>query len=168
MKSANWKYFAELTGIAAIAASLIFVGLQMRQTQELAYAQASVDLMANHIAKASLKAEYADVWAKGNSGDQLSGRETYIYRELIALEDTSAFLEYSTYGRLGSYGNEISAIDFATLLHRNSGARREWDRRQAEFRKYREPLLSVQMRGHRWVDEVVRYLDELDTRYSDQ
>ncbi len=168
MNSANWKYLAELIGIAAIVASLMFVGLQMRQTQELAYAQASVDLMANHIATAGLKAEHADVWAKGSIGDQLSDRDTYIYRELIALEDSSAFLEYSTYGRLGGYGKEIIAIDFATLLHRNPGARREWDIRQADFRKYRDPLLSVQMRGHQWVDEVVRHLDELDTRYSGQ
>jgi len=30
----NWKVIAEFTGIAAIVASLVFVGLQMRQTNE--------------------------------------------------------------------------------------------------------------------------------------
>lgn len=38
MKSTSWKDIAELLGIAAIVASLIFVGLQMRQTQEIAQA----------------------------------------------------------------------------------------------------------------------------------
>ena len=33
MKQTNWKDIAELIGIAAIVASLIFVGLELRQTQ---------------------------------------------------------------------------------------------------------------------------------------
>ena len=39
MKNTNWKDFAELIGIAAIVASLIFVGLQMKQAHEIALAE---------------------------------------------------------------------------------------------------------------------------------
>ena len=38
MKSTNWKDNAELIGIAAIVASLIFVGLQMKQSHDIALA----------------------------------------------------------------------------------------------------------------------------------
>ena len=38
LKSKNWKNTAELVGIAAIVASLIFVGLQLKQSQEIALA----------------------------------------------------------------------------------------------------------------------------------
>ena len=38
MKKADWKDTAELVGIAAIVASLVFVGLQMRQSQVIAIA----------------------------------------------------------------------------------------------------------------------------------
>ena len=38
MKQTNWKDIAELVGITAIVASLIFVGLQMKQSQEIALA----------------------------------------------------------------------------------------------------------------------------------
>jgi hypothetical protein len=38
MKSEDWKNFAELIGITAIVASLIFVGLQLKQSQEIAIA----------------------------------------------------------------------------------------------------------------------------------
>lgn len=38
MKNTDWKGIAEIIGIAAIVASLIFVGLQMRQAQEIAVA----------------------------------------------------------------------------------------------------------------------------------
>ena len=36
MTTWNWKEIAELTGIAAVVAGLIFVGLQLRQSQEIA------------------------------------------------------------------------------------------------------------------------------------
>lgn len=39
MKAEDWKSVAELVGIAAIVASLVFVGLQMRQSQDIAIAQ---------------------------------------------------------------------------------------------------------------------------------
>ena len=38
MKSTDWKSIGELSGIAAIAASLMFVGLQMLQTHEIVLA----------------------------------------------------------------------------------------------------------------------------------
>ena len=38
MRSVNWKDIAEFVGIAAIVASLIFVGLQMKQSHEIALA----------------------------------------------------------------------------------------------------------------------------------
>jgi hypothetical protein len=38
LASTTWKEIAELLGIAAIVASLIFVGLQMKQSQEIAIA----------------------------------------------------------------------------------------------------------------------------------
>ena len=40
MKAASWKEIAELVGMAAIVASLVFVGLEMRQTRKLAMAAA--------------------------------------------------------------------------------------------------------------------------------
>jgi len=38
MKQTNWKEFAELLGIAAIFGSLVFVGLELRQSQQIAIA----------------------------------------------------------------------------------------------------------------------------------
>jgi hypothetical protein len=40
MRSADWKDIAELVGIAAIIASLVFVGLQMKQTHQIALSSA--------------------------------------------------------------------------------------------------------------------------------
>ena len=38
MRTTNWKDIAELMGITAIVASLLFVGLQLKQSQEIAIA----------------------------------------------------------------------------------------------------------------------------------
>ena len=38
MRQLNWKHIAELIGISAIVASLIFVGLQLNQSQVIAVA----------------------------------------------------------------------------------------------------------------------------------
>ena len=38
MNSTNWKDIAELVGISAIVASLVFVGLELRQSHEIAIA----------------------------------------------------------------------------------------------------------------------------------
>lgn len=39
MKKDSWKHLAELVGIVAIVASLLFVGLQLKQSQDIAIAE---------------------------------------------------------------------------------------------------------------------------------
>ena len=38
MKKSNWKDIAEMVGLASIVASLLFVGMQMKQSQQIAIA----------------------------------------------------------------------------------------------------------------------------------
>jgi hypothetical protein len=49
IKKSDWKDIAELIGIAAIVASLLFVGLQMKQSQEIAIAAQYHDRADNQI-----------------------------------------------------------------------------------------------------------------------
>lgn len=53
MKSADWKNVAEFVGISAIVASLIFVGLELRQTREIAISEAYQMRAATEVAHAS-------------------------------------------------------------------------------------------------------------------
>ena len=62
MKSNNWKDIAELVGISAIVASLVFVGMQMEQSQQLAFADSALAMSANRIEEGSLQADHIDVW----------------------------------------------------------------------------------------------------------
>lgn len=66
MKQTDWKDIAELIGIAAIVASLVFVGLQMQQDRVHARAELGADSFSN-LASLSLQMtsdEFAPVFAK--------------------------------------------------------------------------------------------------------
>ena len=72
MKSPNWKDLIEIVGITAIVASLIFVGLQMRQDQQIAVAQAYIDASAVVTDLNQYLEINKEVWIKGLDGAELS------------------------------------------------------------------------------------------------
>ena len=53
---------AELVGIAAVVASLIFVGLQMKQASDIAQNEVSLGVFATSIEIISEMSQYADIW----------------------------------------------------------------------------------------------------------
>ena len=58
MRKTNWKDFAELIGIASIVASLIFVGLQMQQAEDIALAELNASSISDNVDLASLINEH--------------------------------------------------------------------------------------------------------------
>ena len=80
MKISNWKETAELIGIAAIVASLIFVGLQMRQAAEIARAELVSGNLASEIEASAVYIENADIWRRGNAGEDLDANESVIFQ----------------------------------------------------------------------------------------
>ena len=88
MKSTNWKGIAELIGIGAIVASLIFVGMEMRQTRMLAVAAAyqsradteiAIELaVLQHEGLSLLREKYATGQPNTEADNRLFGRELQI------------------------------------------------------------------------------------------
>ncbi len=83
MKFADWKDSAELIGIVAIVASLVFVGLQLRQSHDIALAtqyQARAEATQN-VYLASIEADYlVPVPALRNGiGDKFSARDINVF-----------------------------------------------------------------------------------------
>lgn len=90
MKSRDWKDVAEIVGIGAIVASLVFVGLQMRQSHEIALvtlyqmrADAAREVMA-------ISLENEDIVRAYERMDTDGGELTYA--EVYALESVMAVL----------------------------------------------------------------------------
>ena len=75
MNSTNWKDIAELVGIASIVASLVFVGMQMRQDQEIAIVETRGDATAAMIGMADSLKGNGEIWKIGLHGSPLTDAE---------------------------------------------------------------------------------------------
>lgn len=75
MKALNWKNLAELIGIVALVASLLFVGLQLQQDREIATAQLFADYDNTILEWGGLVSDNSDVWTRGLNGKELDEAE---------------------------------------------------------------------------------------------
>ena len=83
MEPRDWKSYAELVGIAALIASLVFVGLEIRQGYSIAEAEMNATVLANRLEESGLIIDNADIWLRGNSSEELTRLEKTIYEELV-------------------------------------------------------------------------------------
>ena len=98
MQYMNWKDVAEFVGIAAIVASLVFVGLQLRQSQEIAIAAASqnrtaiaVELVATIASDPVLRSamtKQQSGQAESMTADERTAHAAIAYANLVLFEDT--------------------------------------------------------------------------------
>ena len=162
MSSANWKDAAELAGMSAIVASLVFVGLQMRQTRDIALTENGWSVMMGAIESRRPIYEFPDIWTKGNAGDELNSSEEVIYTTLIRDFNERQFWGFNNATTLDNdYAASIASMDTAGFLYENPGARREWESLRDEFRRYRQPHISGQYRNI-FEESVRAHLDVLD------
>lgn len=141
MKFVAWKSIAELVGIAAIVASLIFVGLELRQQQQMAVNESAYNVVENSREVRAALIEHADIWVRGNAGEELDRTEAAIYEELIRMLWARAFWSAITREAVGDDQN-VAVHDFAAFLHQNPGARHVWESIMAVEQDYRDRLLS--------------------------
>ena len=161
MKSTDWKHIAELVGIAAIIASLLFVGLQIRQEQEIAliqttqsWVEASNDL---NIATSA----YADLWVKSNNGEELSDEESLIMKQLVDGWYRTAMSNAFQRRRLDVTGRN-TLLMFAIQLYENPGAARVWMEMTEDELRYRIQLSSDETAVREVGEEIREYLAKLE------
>jgi len=145
MKSIHWKDIAELVGIAAIVASLIFVGLQMRQAQDIAISDGNLSHAANKIERNNLIAANPDIWFKGVTGEKLSDTDAVVFRRLVQNVYDVAHFEFLRTRRLGQSGISTFVVaEFSAFLFENPGARDVWSERIHNNEGWRTILLPDQ------------------------
>ena len=142
MKNFNWKNGVEFVGIAAIIASLIFVGVQVQQDRKFAQAQSIADMMENLLNSRSDMNEFAHVLAKGNSGAQLDATESLIVRNIVASESDLVFLQAWRTQIGGGLTTNTPELIFAVFLYQNPAARESWLQIDADMETLVDPLRS--------------------------
>ena len=160
----NWKDIAEVIGITAIVASLVFVGMQMEQSQELAFADSALTMQSNAIEQGALQAEHVDVWVRGNAGEELTDPETEIYRILFTQRQNQAFYNWVALSSIDTGFEGVGPQGLARFLYQNSGARAEWIRKTAESERLQTRIDGVFPEFAAQVNADLRQLDETSSR----
>lgn len=152
MNKTYWKDIAELVGIAAIVASLVFVGMQMKQDRVHARAELGADSFAN-LASISLEmtsGEFAAVFAKAiEAPGELSTAEKL---------QVNAYLEAYTYLVLRDcYLEEREVFVECDIIVREYGPRFFGNHYAQSWWKSQNPSDLTFMPG--WVDAVITGID---------
>lgn len=161
LNKVDWKGTAELIGLAAIVASLIFVGLQMRQDQGIAQAQALVDASAVVTDLNQFIENNKEVWIKGLDGAELSLEDNFTFRALCRANYLRKIAHWERAKRLDIGNPVFIAQSFAYEIHVYPGLRRYFDEVIESFEEKRSAF------GHTRSDEgftsaVEASLAELD------
>jgi len=166
MKRPDWKSLLEIVGVTAVVLSLLFVGLELRQSRLIARVGVYNTLLSSQIEINDAISNNADVWAQGAAGGELSAEDTVIFERLVNDINERAITEYVSEDLLGNTGNAQAVMgDFAILLHQNPGARRVWETREANLNRYRQMLEpEVELQFSYWQRDISELLDVLDRR----
>lgn len=159
MKSGNWKDTAELIGIAAIVASLIFVGLQMRQEQEIAQAQAYVDGAANFVELSSLIVDNQDAWMRGLYDEDLSDIERAQFEQIARTWHLRLVNQAYVWDRVGGQNVESLINTAAYDIYVHPGLRR-WIESHVE--RGNERREGRQLSPETFTGRVVQKLADMD------
>lgn len=127
MKLFTWREIAEVIGITAIVASLVFVGLEMRQSRDIAIGEGNLANAAVQIERNNAISEYSDIWSRGNAGEPLSSNEVVIFQNLVKNTEIHAFMEAMRLLRVDfdEAADRVTA-EFSLFLFQNPLARQVW------------------------------------------
>lgn len=154
----DWKNIAELIGIAALIASLLFVGLQLQQDREIATAQLFADYDNTILEWGGLVSDNSGAWIRGLKGKDLDETETVTF---YTLGGTFFFKEAGRYVRartLLSYSPSLVVNYVAQTIFKYPALESVW--RQQPF------VLQHEAEGHigplvDFVNGVERVLESL-------
>jgi hypothetical protein len=175
LKRIDRKSIAELFGVTAVVASLIFVGFQVKQTSEIRRMDYFNNALIGGVENRSLRHQHADIWFKGNGGASLEPVERMIYLDLFAAE-FARVLYQSLQIRASSPDAELTVeIGFAGFLFRNPGARSAWEESMESRNRYIDPLRSTEHLSNSaaggskaFIARIQEYLQKLDILYPDE
>ena len=163
MKKDSWKDWLEGVGIVAIVASLLFVGLQLRQSQKIALAEGYFSILSirNDLSR-SIRADL-NTWNKAISGEKLSPDEALIFATLVNQINESRYLEYiATREIAGEDAARPVMHDFAIFMYSNPAAKSVWLAREDYLVNYRKEVNPDGDNLSYWRDAIISDLAILE------
>lgn len=164
----EWKVIAESIAMMAIVLSLVFVGLQLKQSQVIARNEIDGQFLENRIEAVGQINDHVNVWVRGLAAEKLSVDDAAVFENLLININDITFFTASNHFNLGSNEDaRINIDDFAIFLHQNPGARRVWEARESQLAEGREVIQSANTVGSTkftfpYVEWVMQALEDLD------
>jgi hypothetical protein len=117
MKAGNWKFTIELIGIGAIVASLVFVGLQLQQEQQIAVVDTFGAVAEAGMNLSTQVGENMEIWQKALEGDELTTEEYGVFIGLFNAVMIHYQQNFVRLSMLGSFDPGATASEFAYALY---------------------------------------------------
>ena len=154
-----WTDLIEVVGLVAIVASLIFVGIELRQSRAIAIGDGNLSNAAIQIETNNAINEHSAIWISGNKGEGLSEEDTVIFQNLVKNKTIHAFMEYARLDQVEFYeAAEAINAEFSIFLYENPGAREIWLQQEAFIQQHFEVPVSKQY----WINSIQANLAALD------
>ena len=161
MDSARLNDWMQVIGIFAVVLSLIFVGLQMRQEQEIAIVDTYGSVAEAHMDLSVLVGENMIVWQKGLEDKQLTEDERGKFEGLVAAVWSHYQRNFIRWTRLGPGNPDDFASEMAYALYVFPGLRKVFESNQL-FNNSRDTARGSGDELIPWTSTVLHYLNKYD------
>lgn len=135
MDSAKLNDWLQIVGMLAIVASLVFVGLQVKQSQSIGEGAQAVAWMEVAVSAREAIASHSDIWVRGCMGDELTAADEAAFAQLFRAYTQAKYFGWLS-GKQGIVDTNpnVQAYAYAANVHRYPGfadmaaSWRDWSR----------------------------------------
>ena len=133
MDSAKLNDWMQIFGIFAVVASLIFVGLQMRQDQQIAMSESFSSVVDSVSDLATLVESNSNVWRMGLDGSELSAEDELVFKAMVSAVQHHFSNMAQRWARLAIGNPDNIAENYAYAVYVHPGLRDAYAEKLALF-----------------------------------
>jgi len=153
----DWRLYFEVIGVLSIVASLVFVGLQIRQSARAAFEESSVGDAALIVDVESLVMAHPDAWRRGCVGEALDPDDATLFSHIHHAYVFNYYLRWRRATEGVEASSEWLGIDNVAMnIYRFPGFRAEWDAHGAA-RRHIDSRFPFQVFRQRVDERVAEY-----------
>jgi len=161
MKPAQLKEIAELVVGLSVIASLVFVGIQLRQDRKVASIESVVAATNDRKYMAELISDNGEVWVKGIAGEPLTNLEKVIFESLASAHNLDHYSAWYRATQLNHINPDKFSTSYASILIRNPGLLANW-RETRELEATDRERTGRRTGADTWGKAVERAIAQLD------
>ena len=163
MNNKNMRDWLEGIGIVAVVASLIFVGLQVRQERSIAIVESFSNRTEFTLEMANLISANRDVWTAGLDGKEQNPADLAVFGAIAQSVEYYYMYRFARDYQIGIGSADTNAQKYAFVLHQYPSLREIW-MAKGEQVKVRKRVFD-QPDNDMWRDAITAQLKKLDSQH---